>query len=82
MAATVQDLLSQHSTNHVQTTGYHTTTDKQWTRQYPSIESVTIYSFSLPEDPQTVNLKRPKITGGTYQLELTQFWAMRMELRK
>lgn len=54
MATTVQDRLSQHSTNQVQTTGYHTRTVKQWTRQYPPIESVTIYFFSVPEDPDTV----------------------------
>lgn len=35
MAATVQDLLSQHSANYVQTTGYKTGTDKTWSRQYP-----------------------------------------------
>jgi len=54
MAATVQDLLSQHSTNYVKTTGYKTGTDKAWTRQYPPIERVTIHSCAVPEDRSSI----------------------------
>jgi hypothetical protein len=54
MVATVQDLLSQRSTNHVKTTGYKTGTGKAWTKQYPPIERVTMHSRAVPEDRSSI----------------------------
>ncbi|KAK0707223.1 hypothetical protein B0T21DRAFT_387679 [Apiosordaria backusii] len=54
MATTVRDLLSQHSTNCVKTTGYKTGTDKTWTRGYPTIERVALHSRAVPSDSSSI----------------------------
>ncbi|KAM3498869.1 hypothetical protein MY11210_009650 [Beauveria gryllotalpidicola] len=45
MAATIEQLLHAHPTNYVDETGYESSTNKEWTRNYEPIRKVTVHTF-------------------------------------
>lgn len=42
MATTVGDLIGQHPVNPIQDTGFHTDSNKPWTRAYPPITKINV----------------------------------------